>query len=162
MTRIIFNIKKENLFFEIDDDYIKKCFLERKSLSLYKKLKLLYYLRRSNCIFPLCDCTTCIFSNEFIEHSDTWYSDGEWIWSADLMHYSKKYFFQWPDEFMKSLKEKKYKMRKMSWNEESSLHFDPLFMKIAKKYTDINIDPPIEYYNNPKLRDKILSAVILF
>ena len=35
-------------------------------------------------------------------------TDGEWCWSKDLIYYIKKYHIKLPDEFIKSIKEKKF------------------------------------------------------
>jgi hypothetical protein len=142
MNRVIGNIVIENTIFEIDDEFIKKCYRDKKSYPYLKKWRLLHYLKNVPMIIPLCDCTTCIFSNKIIDHPQSWFTDGEWIWSADLTHYTKKYNFQWPEEFIKTLENKKYKLPKKGDIDQDKILSNQLFIKYGKNYLGIDFTDP--------------------
>ncbi|MCP4177717.1 MAG: hypothetical protein GY756_08120 [bacterium] len=128
-------MKKENLFFDISDFQLNQHY-QNKEDNLNKKInrKLSRYLKKSYFLVGALEEAYCIFSKSLIEHYETWYTDGEWVWSADLMHYFKKYHFRWPDEFIQYLSKRKFAIPKISKEEIELLFSDPIFLKYTQKF----------------------------
>jgi len=99
MKRFIVNID-ENLILEIDNSELSRC--RDLQLEIHEKDKILLFLDSSAYLSQCLDLTPCIFSTKNIEHSQTLRTDGNWIWSGDLFHYTKEYYFQWPIDFVKN------------------------------------------------------------
>lgn len=97
----------------ISDNYIKEC--DQKEIKANKEsAKLISYLGNAYYIIIRLNLTNSLFDGTNIESSHTLLSDGEWIWSADLNHYSEKHSFIWPNGFLESVKAKNYKMPELT------------------------------------------------
>ena len=127
---MILNIKKDFLFI-INDSYIKNCYYNKKSLAYFKKKRLLKYVNNAPLLLGFLDLTDCLFSGKDIPSYETLFTDGEWIWSADLNYYSKNFYFEWPNEFIKSIANKCYKLPKLSDDE-----LENIYDILAKKHSD--------------------------
>jgi hypothetical protein len=78
--RIIIDIRKEPFkLFEITDNNLKDDKL--KNFCIKDKIRIIKYMKKSEHLSILLDCTNCIFTGENIEHFDTHKTDGKWIWS---------------------------------------------------------------------------------
>ncbi len=58
------------------------------------------FLNKSEYLSITLDLTESLFSDGNIEHFYTLRTDGFWIWSGDLKHYTEKNYFIWPKEFV--------------------------------------------------------------
>lgn len=121
--RILIDIQKEpfNLL-EFTDSDLKE--YEAKNFNIQDKAKILKYMRKSEYLSILLDCTKCIFTGEIIEHFDTHKTDGKWIWSADIIHYIEKHNFVLPLDFLSDIRLNNYKTYKLT---------DEIYENLVKK-----------------------------
>ncbi len=97
----------------ISDEYLQEC--NGKAVTADKeKTKFNAYLKKGIAVSILLDLTKCMFCGKSIEHFLTLCTDGEWVWSADLHHYSEEHHFVWPQAFVESIAAKHYKRSKLS------------------------------------------------
>lgn len=111
--RILINIQKEP--FELQE-FTDKNLKEDKAnnFTIQDKEKIIKYMRKSEYLSILLDCTHCIFTGEIIEHFDTHKTDGKWIWSVDLIHYFKKHNLVLPLDFLSDISQNDYKTYKLA------------------------------------------------
>lgn len=131
-NRMILNIKTESAY-EIPESYIIKCYDKKTKYPFLLMFRLLHFLKKSHFFFPTLDMTKCIFSGKRIELSDSFYSDGEWIWSADLKHYTKNYHFIWPEEFINSIRTKRFRIKSEDTCNFEEIIDSPVFLKYTKE-----------------------------
>jgi|GEM_PF-4632886 hypothetical protein len=93
--------------FVISDQYLQNCVFEAKLVAAHRSI--MKYIKRAPHYSIVMDTTPCIFSGERISHNHTFQTDGKWIWSADLVHYTEKHNFQWPQAFLDHLQQAGYK-----------------------------------------------------
>lgn len=108
IKRFIINIEKEEERYIVSNRY-----LERSHRSVEMCPEFNDYVEKADLIKMILDETQCVFSKELISHYETYVSDGEWIWSTDLIHYSKKHGFVWPQSFIDSLRNKEFKLERV-------------------------------------------------
>ena len=102
--RIILQISKKKMFI-ITDSYIKN------NIGMEDKLVTNYISNCGQYSFFL-DKLKSLFSEELIPHYWSLYTDGEWLWSADLNYYVQNFGLKLPNEFVVYIK--KNKLRKLS------------------------------------------------
>ena len=120
--RILLNTQKKTFkMYNIKDNYIK-CIAEDKLNNNPKVL--IKYLEKSEPLSVVLDSTKCVISNAEIEnHYETLVTDGIWIWSADLLHYTKNYNFKFPGDFLDYLESINYETSTLSREEMAELYF---------------------------------------
>ena len=121
MRIIIIDIKKQPFkLLEVTDSNLKEDTV--KNFNIEDKKEIIKYMRKSEYLSILLDCTYCIFTGEVIEHFDTHQTDGKWIWSADIIHYIEKYNFILPIDFLSDIRQNDYKIYKLTDEIYKSLH----------------------------------------
>lgn len=105
--RIIINLNlSDKLYYFIDESYIERCAIVE---TLYfDKNKIFEYLKKSKLFIVMLDKTDCVICNKKISHYGTLITDGNWVWSSDLNHYFEKHSFIFPEDFLKSIRDKSY------------------------------------------------------
>jgi hypothetical protein len=141
MNRILFSINNIDLKYIIKDDYIEKCAVRKKQYSFFTRKKIVKYLK-TNQLFDICDLTECIICKQLAQHYETWYTDEEWVWSGDIIHYIKKHNLTLPDEFLSSIKNNKFKNGKISKAKLEKLEANQQVLEIARKHHPIDFDAP--------------------
>lgn len=106
MDRVIFKIGTKKSSYLVENTYITKCKNQGKVYSSRNKLD--QYLKKCFYLKVLLTETKCIFTRKYIGHYHSWRTDGAWVWSSDLEHYSKDHSFQWPKEFLDHIIRKNY------------------------------------------------------
>lgn len=111
--RIIIDIKKKNFeLLEVTDGNLKEDSM--KSFCIEDKKEIIRYMKNSEYLSILLDYTTCIFTGKNIEHFETHLTDGNWIWSADIIHYFEKHNYILPLNFLSDIRQKHYKTHKLT------------------------------------------------
>lgn len=111
--RIIIDIKKKDFeLLEVTDSNLKE--YKIKNFYIEDKKEILKYMKKSEYLSILLDCTKCIFTGENIEHFETHLTDGNWIWSADIVYYIEKYNYILPLKFLSDIRQNNYKTHKLA------------------------------------------------
>lgn len=99
--RLLFSLKDRSKLFLFDNKYLHQCNNQKEKYPWLFKIRLTKYIRKQPFHLLFMDQQKCIFEdNNYINLSIEFYSDGEWVWSADLIHYTEKHYFRWPKEFI--------------------------------------------------------------
>ena len=85
----------------VSDEYVRDCILLP---AVEGNDKIVKYLKSSFYIAILLDSTKSLFEDRQITSFETYLTDGNWIWSGDLEHYTEKYKFKWPAAFVESIR----------------------------------------------------------
>lgn len=117
--RFIVNID-ENHIILVEDSYLEKC----NRIKTENSTILIDFLGKSDYLSITLDKVKSLFSNEYVSHVHTLRTDGKWIWSSDLNHYTKNHYFQWPKSFnehvlkngMSTISEERFKLMEKSFN----------------------------------------------
>ncbi|CAL2085908.1 protein of unknown function [Tenacibaculum sp. 190524A02b] len=99
MLRYIVNIKDRKKYVLNNEKLKDKCNIEKNQMK--DNNRLINHLEKAEFLNIVLDKSVCIFSGEYINHYQTIRTDGLWVWSSDLLHYTKNYNFQWPKDFVK-------------------------------------------------------------
>jgi hypothetical protein len=120
MRIIIDTINEPFKLFEITDDHLKDDKL--KNSHIKDKNRIVKYMKKSEYLSILLDCTKCIFTRENIEHFKTLLTDGKWIWSADIIYYIENHNYILPIDFLSDIRKNNYKTRKLTDEAYNFLH----------------------------------------
>ncbi len=152
MKRVLVRIRLPEIHVNaVTDEYIKECD-RRAPVNSVEQDKLIAYVNNAHHAAIHLDLTESIFAGERIPHARTLLSDGEWLWSADLNHYTEKHNFVWPEEFIQSVKSKKYKMPDIT--EENLSVLGLLAEDISLKFMvemPVNVPGALAYTKLPKI-----------
>ena len=92
MLRYIVNTKGKEKYV-VDNEKLKdKCNIKRGQMD--DNNMLINYLEEADYLNIVLDQSICVFSGGYIDHYQIIRTDGFWVWSSDLLHYTKKYNFQ--------------------------------------------------------------------
>lgn len=80
---------------------------QNKSIKEKRKLnwKLFFYIQNSPMLFPNMGLQYCIITGEIID-SNSFRTDGEWVWSVDLIHYYEEHAIDLPIEFVNHIRKR--------------------------------------------------------
>lgn len=106
--RVIINLTtRPIILYEIDDSAI---IMNQGNIRNRKEVS--NFLEDSEYLGVFLDDTLCVFGEKRIMHYSTLKTDGDWIWSSDIIHYTKEHNFILPKAFLEHIEKSKYKPKK--------------------------------------------------
>ncbi|PSK93098.1 hypothetical protein [Taibaiella chishuiensis] len=121
MKRFLADIQTHEIpLYQITDTYLQACAVRetRRDIDLSA---LQAYLDKACYIEILLDLGKCIFDNQSITSNETLLTDGNWIWSGDLNHYSLLHHFAWPEAFITSVQKRSYKPKRITGRQKNEI-----------------------------------------
>lgn len=138
MEAIVIDVKNEEVY-AFDEEYLRVCNTRRVWYRFISRFFVHFYLSKSVAIFASITTDKCVFSGKEIETSMMWLTDGEWIWTANLLHYSLFHNFIWPDSFIKKIRKKRFLFKKVSDEALLAISENRFVVEMAKKYHGIDL-----------------------
>ncbi len=139
MSRFLADIRTHSIsLYKINDSYLQACAREQRAQDT-DPTALLAYLDNGKYMSILLDRGKYIFDNQSISSNETLLSDGNWIWSADLNHYTGFHHFIWPEAFLASIQNRIYKQVRIPGKRLREI--EHLILDILRKVYHQEINP---------------------
>jgi len=103
--RFLLDIRQDiPILYEITDAYVLKSNLQQEK-RIFTSQKIIHYIENATPVRVVLDEEDCLICKHQISDRETLVSDGNWVWSDHLVHYTKNHSLKLPEQFYSHLNE---------------------------------------------------------